>query len=471
MLNHQTLKIAVVPTRRGISSNRKGAFTVSDALCVKTETLRYLYQCKAENVEYITIDFLNKEGIMYEEEHADVVAEELKHQEVDGIFILHCNFGCEEAVGRLCAMLRKPVFLWGPRDAAIAPDGSRSTDTQCGLFASSRLLRRHGVPFTYAENCVLGNPRMTEPYKTFLGAANVVKALSKMRIGQVCARPKYFTSVMINESALIEQLGIEVIPVNLAVVEASMQRIARDESDRLSAECAELRSRMDCTASDAQTVENSVLLKMALREIALQYHLDGLAIECWTVMPQTIQALPCLAIGELGDEGLPCCCETDIYGVIGSILLQAAGNYQQAVFFGEYTMRDNEDDNKELIWHCGNAPYSLHAENAKPAFVGGREAFSLRNGDITVVRFDCDRGQFYLFADEAEAVNGVFTAGTYYWAKMKDWPAWERHFVCGPYIHHVSCAHGNFKEILRECCKYVPAIRFDCVETKNNKEM
>lgn len=464
MRKNRTLKIALVPTRRGISSNRKGAFTVEDALRVKAEVFRYLEETKPANVEYVTIDFLNDEGIMYDEAHAQIAAEFLKQQQIDGLFILHCNFGCEEAVGRLCAILRKPVFLWGPRDAAIAPDGSRSTDTQCGLFASSRLLRRHGVAFTYAENCVLGNPAMVKQYEVFLGAVRAAKALSCMRIGQVCARPKYFTSVMINESALIEQLGIEVIPVNLAVVEEKMKKIAA-EPDYLQTECAQLRSKMDCSTTDKTTLENSVLLKMALREIAEQYQLDGLAIECWTIMPQTIQALPCLAIGELSDEGIPCCCETDIYGVIGSLLLQAAGNYQQPPFFGEYTMRDNADDNKELIWHCGNAPYSLRAETATPAFVGGREAFSLRNGEITVVRFDCDRGQFCLFADEAEAIDGAFTAGTYFWAKMKNWPAWERHFVYGPYIHHVSCAYGHYKEVLRECCKYVPAIHFDCVYT------
>ena len=39
--------------------------------------------------------------------------------------------------------------LWGPRDPA--PQGEeefRVFDTQCGLFATSKVLSRYGVPFT-----------------------------------------------------------------------------------------------------------------------------------------------------------------------------------------------------------------------------------------------------------------------------------------------------------------------------------
>lgn len=31
-----------------------------------------------------------------------------------------------------------PVLLWGPLDDVFEPDGSRHTDSQCGLFGVSR---------------------------------------------------------------------------------------------------------------------------------------------------------------------------------------------------------------------------------------------------------------------------------------------------------------------------------------------
>ncbi len=53
-------------------------------------------------VDYVNIDFLNEEGLLYRSRDAEKVAEYLNQQKVDAIFIAHVNFGCEEAVARLC---------------------------------------------------------------------------------------------------------------------------------------------------------------------------------------------------------------------------------------------------------------------------------------------------------------------------------------------------------------------------------
>ncbi len=63
------------------------------------------------------------------------------------------NFGCEEAVCRLASMMKKPVLLWAVRDDAPEPEGFRFRDAQCGVFASSTVLMRFGIPFTYITNC------------------------------------------------------------------------------------------------------------------------------------------------------------------------------------------------------------------------------------------------------------------------------------------------------------------------------
>ena len=51
-----------------------------------------------------------------------------------------------------------PMLLWGPRDEAPLADGTRLRDTLCGLFASSKVLHKLGVPFTYIENCRMDDP-------------------------------------------------------------------------------------------------------------------------------------------------------------------------------------------------------------------------------------------------------------------------------------------------------------------------
>lgn len=461
----KVLKIALVPTRRGISSNRKGAFTKEDAVMIRNEVSSRLAALNHPHLEIVRIDWLNEEGMMTDVSHADLVYERLKAEDIDAVFILHANFGCEEAVGRLCKRMDKPVLLWGPRDRAIAEDGSRSTDTQCGLFASSRLLMRYGVPFTYIENCTIDSPQFQQGFDAFVRTAAVARTFNNLRLGLVNTRPKYFTSVMINESELLEKFGIEVVPINIAEVMSTVDRIKSQEPDRFAQASGEIRGRIDCSGTDPETVDNAIRLRLALADLAQKHQVAGLAIECWTVTPQLIHALPCLAIGELTDQGVPGACEGDIHGLIGSLLLQAASLGEGKPFFGEYTMRSSDDDQTELIWHCGNAPCSTCGAGSTPRFDNGREGFALGTGDVTVVRFDANRGQYYLLADEAESVPGPYTTGTYLWAKTADWSKWERKFINGPFIHHVSVISGRYQSILKEACKYFKGnVLFDSVD-------
>jgi hypothetical protein len=54
-------------------------------------------------------------------------------------------------------------------------DGSRLRDFQCGLFATSKVLKRFGIPFTYIENYRIDDPIFTEDLQNFVAAASLLK--------------------------------------------------------------------------------------------------------------------------------------------------------------------------------------------------------------------------------------------------------------------------------------------------------
>lgn len=464
MYNNEKLIIGIAPTRRGISSNRKGAFTPEDAIKLKNEIMAVLNDNKDHDVEFVNIDWLNNEGIMYEYSHADEVAQYFLKSGVDAIVVPHCNFGCEEAVGRLAKLMKKPVLLWGPRDEKLGEDGSRTTDTQCGLFASSRLMTRYGVPFTYIENCWITDSAIKKGFVDFLATVTIVKKFKNLRIGQINSRPKYFTSVMYNESELMEKFGIEIVPINIQTVKLSMDELLEHNQVDISEAVEDIQKRIDCTEANSEWLTKAAVLKMALLELAKFNNCSALATECWTIMPEMFGVLPCFAIAELTDAGLPVCCETDINGAITSVLISAAARHKSPSFFGEYTMRHPADDNGELIWHCGSFPYSLKKPSSHAAFMGGRPSWEIKGGQITIARFDGDHGEYRIFAGSAETMDGPQTGGTYIWAKVNNWINWEKKFMNGPYIHHVSCIHGNYGAIIKEACKYIPELSFDCPE-------
>ncbi len=180
---------------------------------------------------------------------------------------------------------------------------------------------------------------------------------------------------------------------------------------------------------------------------------------------------PCFVNSLLADNGFPCACETDINGAITALMIQAATGNKLPHFFADITVRHPEDDNIELLWHCGPFPPSFAKDRSACAVCNswagqpycGGNYFQMKNGPITVCRFDGDHGNYSLFIGEGEGVDGPYTKGTYVWFKVDDWAKWEHKLVQGPYIHHVAGTYGNVGEILQEACRYIPGLAPDPV--------
>ncbi len=101
-------------------------------------------------IELVDIDGINEENLLYDDKDVPTVIERFKRAGIDALFLPHCNFGSENRVVRVAKALGVPVLLWGPRDdMPNEATGMRSRDTQCGLFATGKMLRRHNVKFTY----------------------------------------------------------------------------------------------------------------------------------------------------------------------------------------------------------------------------------------------------------------------------------------------------------------------------------
>ena len=93
----------------------------------------------------------------------------------------------------------------------------------------------------------------------------------------------------------------------------------------------------------------------------------------------------------------------------------------------------------------------------------GAGQFELKQGDITLLRFDSLKGDYKLLFGEGKTTQGPYSKGTYVWAKFNDWPAWERKFVCGPYIHHCTGVYGSYAHVFQEAVKYLKGVEPDPV--------
>ncbi len=458
------LKIGLVPLRRDVSNakTRTGAFRASSAVENKEKVLKYIKENFSDEItEFVDLEWLNDEGLLFDNNDVDRVKEAFLSQKVDAIFIINCNFGNEEAAGQLAYKLQLPTLLWGPQDMEFPEDGSRYTDSQCGLFAISNQLRRLNVPFSYIENCPVEAEVFEAGLKKFFSVACMVKNFRTLRVTQVGTRLNAFKSVMSNELELTEKFGINISTVNLIAMEQKMNRILAEKADELKGEVEKIKGMFDASGSDDAALTNMAAFIYAYKEIFAETKADVLTTECWSAFPIAYGVTPCLAMSLLADEGYMVVCESDICGAITQAILTCATRGKGTPLFGEFTVRNPINKNSELLWHCGPFPYSMKKEGEKAAIVGGRVAFRAKDGDYTLARFQGDKGNYTLLGGEFHTTEGPATGGTYLWGEFEDWPRLERKLIEGPYIHHMSELFGCYEDELREFCKYVPELTFD----------
>ena len=453
----------------GLASTRRDVFNAKAAQDQKDMIIGKLHRMEP-HVNVVDIDDINAEGLLFSESDISKVVEKFQKAGVAGVFFPHCNFGSEDLVAKVASRLGVPVLIWGPRDDAPGRDGQRSRDTQCGLFATGKVLRRFNIPFSYIVNCRLNERPFARGFAQFVAVCGMVRAFRNLRILQIAPRPAGFWTMICSEGELLERFNIQVTPVTLSEVAAEALRIRDEKGAEYERTYAYIQSAMDCTHVAEDAVQSLAALKAAIEKLCADTGCSAVAIQCWTQMQELLGIMPCVANAILTDEGLPVTCETDIHGAVSAILLQEAVRRRSAVFFADLTIRHPENDNAELLWHCGNFPLSLIAEDQKaslgrhfvmPSHCPGTGEFPLKHGHITVCRFDGDHGEYSLFMGEGKAVDGPKTKGTYVWFQVRDWPMWERKLVMGPYVHHCAGTYGQVAHILYEACRFIPGLNPD----------
>ena len=126
-----TIRLGYCPTRRDVFS--------------REEAMRYGRLVKetlaGHPVELVDLAGINEEELLFRDADVPAVVEKFRAADVDALFFPHCNFGSENCVAQVAREFRLPVLLWGPRDDAPDAEGLRSRDSQCGLFATGKVLR------------------------------------------------------------------------------------------------------------------------------------------------------------------------------------------------------------------------------------------------------------------------------------------------------------------------------------------
>lgn len=442
------IKLGYVPTRRSI-------FSAPDAVKYRRLTADRLTEL---GIDFVDITDINEEGLLYDDQDVEKIAEKFEKEGVDGLMLAHCNFGTEYVCARLAKRLGLPVLFWGPLDERPEPNGERLRDTQCGLFATGKVLRRFRVSFTYLTNCRLSDPVFERGVRDFLAVCNVVKTFKNIRILQISTRPFDFWTTMCNEGELLEKFNIQLSPIPMTELIEEIKAV-KEEKTKLNEMLDVIHETMEVQIKENE-VENVATLAAAMKNLVEKYGCQAAAIQCWNALQTEIGIMPCAANAILNEEGIPVVCETDIHGAVTALLVEAAGMGEVRSFFADWTIRHPDLDNGELLQHCGPWPVSVAAEKPKLTYPlafdhPGSLTAEAKHGDVTLCRFDGDNGEYSLLLGRAKGVDGPKGMGTYLWVEVENIKRLEAKIVEGPYIHHCVGIHKDVVPVLYEACKYI----------------
>lgn len=416
----------------------------------------------SENIEFVDTKGLGIGNLIFDNATAKQAIERMKSENVDAIVIINCNFGNEEAAGDIAHALGKPVLLWAPLDEEYSADGTRTTDSQCGLFGVSRQLQRLHIPFSNIPSCKVDSEEFREGFEQFIRVSCMVKNFKGMRIGQVGTRPAPFYSVIYNEGELLEKFGIRIVSINFAVVEQKMKEIAENRQEEIAGFEEYFKTNYKMDDLTPKYVKGLATMAVMYKSLFEEYDLDIMAAECWTATPIMFDGLaPCAVFGMLNDMGYMISCESDIHCAMTMAVLRAATLGKGVPVFGEFTVRHPEKKNVELLWHCGQFPLSQKADDCVARIVNQREWFRGKDGVYTAARIDQESGNYMMLPLICETTEGPETNGTYIWAEFEDLQAVENRLMQGPYIHHFIEIQGDYRKELNEFCKYIPNLSID----------
>jgi len=468
MLNYQ-VKIGLVPMRRDTNNRPKGTFLTWYSAEERGERfVRYIEENFAnDKVSFVDSKGLGTKDLIHDARSAEAMVERMKEEKVDAVFIINCNFGNEEAAADIAKAMGKPVLLWAPLDDEYYVDGMRPTDSQCGLFGTSRQMQRFHIPFSHLPCCRVESDEFRAGFESFVRVACMVKNFTGLRIGQIGLRPAPFYSVIWNEGELMEKFGLKIIPINFALIEQRMKATLDEKPDEMKEIADGIRKNYQMDDLTPPFIERMAAYAVTLKRLYTEFDLDAISAECWTATPVMFDGFaPCTVYSILNDMGYLVSCESDMHCLLTMILLKSATLGEGKPLFGEFTVRHPEDKNVELLWHCGPFPLSQKAESgvgSTARLVNQRSWFRAKDGVYTVARMDQESGRYKILPLVGKTAEGPLTHGTYLWVKFDDLQRIEDRIIDGPYIHHFTEILGDFSREIAEFTKYFPNLEVDAI--------
>jgi L-fucose isomerase-like protein len=395
-------------------------------------------------------------------EETRTVAGVLAQQPLDLLVVLQATFADSTMVMGLAEVVDAPLLLWAVPEERSG--GRLRLNSFCGINLGAHALRRDGYGYEYVY-APPQDPAALDKIHRLAAAGRARRLLHGARLGRVGENPEGLDSCKLDEGALARRFGLEVVRVNLADVFDAAKNADPQQVEALE---QGLGRKLDGLQElDPTAVRRTLSSYVALRQLAEDERLAGLAVRCWPEFFTELGCAACGAMSLLSNELTPCSCEADVNGTVTQLMLQWLSG---EAAFGTDVVSFDLDEDVAVVWHCGLAPLSMADPEVRPRATihTNRKLpllmqFPLRPGRVTVARLSEATGNYRLVVGGGEMLRAPLSfAGTSGVLRF-DQPAAKvlDTLLIEGLEHHVSLTYGDHVPTLLALAKMLdlPVLR------------
>lgn len=349
-----------------------------------------------DRLEGTGADIIGSRDLLFDAAEARVAIEGLSNDGAERILVLQVTFTDAATVAE-AAGTGLPLSIWAAPEPRTG--GRLRLNAFCGLNLASHALSlrqkrfawAYGDPGALSEADLWGLLTGSRDSGRLDGTPveeGASEATGPLRIARIGAHPDGFDTCIYDPSRLEALAGATVHEIGLETLFAGARNVpdsaVRSLRDRVGADLSGLD---DLNQSE---LDRSLRLKAAFSELRNQGNYDAFAIRCWPECFTEYGGAACAPAAMMGEEGVPCACEADVYGALSQVLLRRTSG--APVFLTDLVDMDREDDSA-VVWHCGQAPLSMcdpgaraeatiHSNRRMPLL----HQFPLKPGRVTLMR-------------------------------------------------------------------------------------
>jgi L-fucose isomerase-like protein len=421
------------------------------------------------SLEQTGFEAAGSRSLLFDAEATRAAIAALKLDSPTHILILQVTFTDAVMAAEIAAAFEEPLAIWAVPEPRIG--GRLRLNSFCGLNLAAHALglRERDFGYLYAApdapqigrslEELLSGRRQAEPIVLLQPSSGdergraAAAGLRGTRIARLGVRPDGFDTCDYDKDRLAALADVTVDERPLQEMFDRARQVGAQDSAEARAAVGQLLTGLD--EVDQEQLDRSLRLKGAIDSIKADGGYDALAIRCWPETFTEYGGAVCGPVALMGEAGVPCACEADVYGALTTLLLQRTAN--QPAFLVDLVDLDDDDDTG-VVWHCGQAPISMadpdftpratiHTNRRMPLLF----EFPLRAGRVTFFRISQARGQTFAVIGGGEMLKRpmAFT-GTSGVVRFDSGAATVRDSVMGAALeHHMALTYGDHRDALR----------------------